>query len=148
MPTLVTLHLEVELDGHPVPGFPYVRRLALDDSQLLAFLAEPRALYASAPIQRLKEVAAVVLLPDQTICVRLNGAREGDIVVQEDGTLIVWNTLLDAGPSDNVRVLRFSLDGTAAAATVTGMAGGVSIDADYDPTPAAEDSGFGEGGFE
>lgn len=121
MPTLrVTVHAEV--DGQVLPGFPLIKRITTD--QISVFnpatkpADDPPGTYTSLPIEHLGTVQALVLRPDATITLRLDGQTDAGIPLGPDSLFLVVGTDLDAGVTVNASV------SAAAATAVRGWAMG------------------------
>jgi hypothetical protein len=118
MPTL-KLTVQADLDGVPLRGFPLVRRLPVAEVQGFETMHTPGG-FVSLPLSELSTVAALILRSDQAATLRLDGQSDKGIDVKAGGLVILFDVLLDAGPTLNATV---SVPG-AVPATLTGVAGG------------------------
>ena len=142
MPTL-TLCVELTDNGKALEGFPYVRRMAFDDSQGFLYRKQPGD-YSPVPLDRLQRVEGLVLTADRIVCVRLAGQQDAGADLLADGVLILWDAALEDSPISNVTVNNAAPDPPPDVAMIAGLAAGLGWD---EPGAAgAGDGGFGEAG--
>ncbi len=142
---LITIFVELEADGVPLEGFPYVRRLEVDDLQAFGPYEHEGVgpgIYHTLPVTRLGVVEGLVVAPSKTLCVKLNGQFDGELVIFPDGVLVCWETELDHSPITNVTGLAVD-----PATFVKGVAAGIGIESANAAVPEPG-SGFGEGGID
>jgi hypothetical protein len=139
----VTVFVELEIDGVPVEGFPYVRRIDVDDWQAFAYqLAGAGAgVYRTLPITRLDAVQGLIVATSEEVCLRFNGQPDGEIVLGPGGVAVLWETLLNHSPITNAVALR-PQDGPT---TLLGIAAGIGNESPRHVAPAPG-TGFGAGG--
>lgn len=100
MPTF-KLTILAEVDGRSLPGFPLIRRLAVDEAQAFAYeqTAHGDAVtFTAAPTAEIATVQVLHLRTDKAITIRLANQSDAGIGLEPGGLL-------------------FLLDGTLAAAT-------------------------------
>ena len=106
MPTLrVTVHVEV--DGTPLVGSPFVRRLTVDELVGLDAVEKDGDNGATAfsvlgPAQELDVVQALLLHADKPVTVRLDNQSTKGVRLAAGGLLLVVGATIDAGASVNV----------------------------------------------
>jgi len=129
MPTL-TVTVTVAQDGaDPLPGFPLVRRVSVDEVQ--AFTVEQAnagntTTWQAVPLANIDTVSFLVLRPDRAVTLRLNDGNADSttaptIAVAAGGLLLLADCTLSAGAgSANAR----TSNNSGATAVLRGVGGG------------------------
>lgn len=141
-----TCNAELRVDGQVAVAFPYVRQLQAPQMAALHYVLTPKPDYVTLPIRGLQQVHGLFLTTTNTICLRLNGQADSQIVLHGGGALLLWDVLLDDAPETNVEVLRFDLGEEPEPAIITGAAFGLGV-FHPDALSTAPQSGFGAGGY-
>lgn len=119
----VTVRLEVEVDGQPVPGFPVIKRLLLDESAAFEFGKPDDGgwTFSALPADLLDVISVLMLRTDRQITLRLDGQSDAGIVLNAGGVLALVDVTIDAGAG----VLNAKLNNqSGATAVVSGLAAG------------------------
>lgn len=98
--SVLRVRIEVELDGAPVPGFPLVRRLQVDEAQVFAYEKAndgDAVTFVAVPADQLAEVQGLVLRSDRQVTLRLDGQSDAGIVVNAGGVVVLLDVDVDAG---------------------------------------------------
>ena len=99
MPAL-RIVVTAELDGVPLKGFPWVRRLAVDEAQSFEYeqTAHGDAItFTAVPADQLATIQALLLRPDKAVTLRLDGQTDAGIVINADGFVLLADVTIDAG---------------------------------------------------
>lgn len=89
------LHFSLTGGTDELPLSPYLRGLDVESYQRFDyFLDVGVGLWVPLPIDRLELVKGLVLTTNQEIDVRLYGQTDGQINVEADGLLVLWDTNL------------------------------------------------------
>lgn len=120
MPT-VKISLSIEVDGQPLAGSPFVRRLAMDEAQ--AFGPYEKATgggFVAMPTGELAEIQFFFAHTNRQVTLRLDGQTDAGLVVNAGGLVLLVDVDIDAGALTNAMV---DNSGTAIAA-LRGFVGG------------------------
>lgn len=119
MPTL-ELSVTAKLNGVPIAGSPFIRRVSVDEIQQFATEQATGGGYATLPITSLDQLNFLLLQPDQTLTIRLSGQSDQGLVLNAGGLLLICDATIAATASTNATTSNAS--GTTA--VLTGLAGG------------------------
>jgi len=136
---LVLLEVELEVDGVPAEGFPYVRRLsipALHPFLCVTKAGEPLSTYKTVGNNEVEVVELAVLHGDGPAFYRLDGDTSPGIEFGEgEHALILCDTNIDAGAVANI-----GAPGDGKTVKINGFIGG-------QPPVDGDCLGYGEGGY-
>jgi VCBS repeat-containing protein len=99
MPTF-RVKVEIDHDGVPLPGFPVVRRLELDEGQQYEYekAADADAVTFSAlPGEQVDDIRLLAIQTDQQVTIRVDGQSDAGIIVNAGGILVLFDVTIDAG---------------------------------------------------
>lgn len=119
MPTL-EIQVVVKLDGLPIGGSPFIRRVSVDEVQQFATEQPTGGGYATLPITSMDIVDFLLLQPDQPITVRLSGQSDQGLVLNGGGLLLICDAAIAAAAATNATTNNASGN----TAVLTGLAGG------------------------
>jgi len=89
-----------ELDGVPIKGFPWVRRLAIDEIQSFEYEQANHGdaiTFSTVPADQLATIQALLLRPDKAVTLRLDGQTDAGIAINADGFVLLCDVTIDAG---------------------------------------------------
>lgn len=122
MATAIELHVALDVDGVPVPGYPLRRTLAL--GSLHPFAPIPReaelTVFRPGPAEQLHKLTLLAVQPDQDVTVRLAAQSDHGIPVKAGGLLLLFAAGLCQDPRLNVTIRNDS----DAVAYINGATGG------------------------
>jgi len=124
MSSSLKIVLSVEKDGVPVAGFPFVRRLVVDELQEFAYEQANHGdavTFSAVPADQLGEIQVLVLRSDKLVTLRLDGQSDAGIVVNAGGLVLLVDADVDAGAGASNAKLN---NNSGATATIRGLAGG------------------------
>jgi len=117
--------IDVELDGVKVQGFPFTRRLSVDEVQHFDYdeaADNNTTTYSALPTAQVAAIQALVLRAlEQPITLRLDGQTDAGLVINAGGIVVIVDATIDAGASTNATVN--NPDATAVS-RLKGFAGG------------------------
>ena len=116
----IEVSVTVKLDGQPISGSPFVRRLTADETQAFAVEQATGGGYVTLPLTSLDQLNFLLLQPDQSITVRLSAQSDQGIVLQAGGVLLICDAAIAAAPTTNATVTNDS----GSTAVLSGFAGG------------------------
>lgn len=97
--------VSVKLNGYEIAGFPYRKRLLVDEAQQFSYEKATGGGYETLPTTQIASLAALILSsPDQALTVRLDGQSDAGIVLNAGGLVLVVDGTLDAGASTNATI--------------------------------------------
>ena len=112
--------VSVKRDGLSVPGFPWIRRLEVDESQEFGVERATGGGYVALPTSEMGEVQVLALRSDKQVTLRLDGQSDAGIVINAGGLVLLMDVDIDAGASTNA-----TLDNASGStALVEGISGG------------------------
>lgn len=124
MPALKVTVL-VEVDGQPVPGFPYVRRVVADEVQTFGpYIKVGDAngtTFTALPTSAIVTMQGLVVRADQDVTIRLNGQATAGVLLKAGGLLLILDSTIDAGATTNATI------NLNQAASVLGQVRGLAI---------------------
>ena len=107
-----------EVDGQPLTGFPYVRRVVADAIQSFAPYLKAgdsnTSTFTALPTSALPTMQGLLVHADQDMTVRLNGQSDAGVLVKAGGLLLAFDTTMTAGATTNATV-NINLPGTTIA---------------------------------
>jgi len=120
----IKVTVTVEVDGQVVDGFPYVRRLVVDQIQTFNPYSKvvDAGTFASLPVEKMATLQALVVRPDRQVTVRLDGQSDAGLVLNAEGILLILDADADASATTNATISNVS----GATATVRGLGGGAT----------------------
>jgi len=107
MPALKVTVL-VEVDGQPVPGFPYVRRVVADEVQ--AFNPTTKVgdgngtTFTALPTSAITTMQGLLVRADQDVTIRLDGQTDAGVLLKAGGLLLIIDSTINAGATTNATV--------------------------------------------
>lgn len=115
------LNITLKQDGKMVSGFPLYRRLVVDELQQFQ-TEQPSSVgtFVALPATLIDVAQALILTPNQSVTVRLNGQSNAGVTLLAGGLLLILDASLTAGAATNVTVD----NSTGVTATLTGLVGG------------------------
>lgn len=106
MATEIELHVALDQDGVPVPGYPLRRTITLHS--LHPFAPIPRGaevgIFRPGPAEQLHTLRLVAIQPDQDVTVRLAAQSDHGIPVKKGGLLLFFASGLCNDPRLNVTI--------------------------------------------
>lgn len=122
MATTIELHVALDVDGVPIPGYPLRRTLEL--GTLHPFAPIPRevevSVFRPGPAEQLHELKLLAIQPDQDVTVRLSAQSDHGIPVLAGGLLLFF----DAGMCNDPRLNVTIRNDSDAVAYINGATGG------------------------
>lgn len=120
MADILDVTVIIKRNGRDVTGFPYQKRMVIDELQQFSYEKSTGGGYETLPTTQIAAVQALVLTADQSITLRLDGQSDAGIPLNAGGLLLVLDSNLDAGTSTNA-----TLDNSSGStAIVTGLGAG------------------------
>lgn len=120
MADILDVTVIIKRNGRDVTGFPYQKRMVVDEIQQFSYEKATSGGYETLPTTQIAAVQALVLTADQSISLRLDGQSDAGITLNAGGLLLVLDSNLDAGVSTNA-----TLDNSSGStAVVTGLGAG------------------------
>lgn len=120
MADILDVTVTVKLNGRDVKGFPYQKRLVVDEVQQFAYEKATGGGYETLPITQIATLQALVLAPDQALTVRVDGQSDAGLVLNAGGLLLLLDSTTDAGASTNATIDNSS----GSTAVITGLGAG------------------------
>lgn len=110
----------VKLNGKDIAGFPYQKRLTVDEVQQFAYEKATGGGYAAVPTNQLDTIQAFIFTADQAVTLRLDGQSDAGIVLTAGGLVLIMDATLDASSTTNA-----TLDNSSGStANITGLGAG------------------------
>jgi len=110
----------VKLNGKDVAGFPYQKRMIVDEVQQFSYEKATGGGYAAVPTNQLDTVQALLLTADKAVTIRLDGQGDAGIVLSAGGLIVILDATLDASSTTNA-----TLDNSSGeTAVITGLGAG------------------------
>ena len=120
MADILDVTVIIKRNGRDVTGFPYQKRMVIDELQQFSYEKATSGGYETLPTTQIAAVQALVLTADQSITLRLDGQSDAGIPLNAGGLLLVLDSNLDAGVSTNA-----TLDNNSGStANITGLGAG------------------------
>lgn len=101
MADVLDVTVTVKRNGRDVPGFPYSKRMLVDEVQQFSYEKATGGGYETLPTTQIATIQALILAPDQALTVRLDGQSDAGIALNAGGLLLVLDSTTDAGASTN-----------------------------------------------
>lgn len=120
MPQVLELNISAKLNGKPIQGFPYYRRIQVDEAQQFTTEQANGIGYTTLPITSIDTVQALVLTPSQPVTVRFAGQSDAGLSLAIGGLLIIIDGSITGSASTNVTINNTSGN----TAILDGLAGG------------------------
>lgn len=121
----VEITITARKNGEPLAGFPFTRRMEVDELQSFSYekLADNNITsFAALPADQLDTIQLLVVKTDIPITLRLDGQTDAGIMLNAGGMLILVDATIDAGAgASNASV---NNPDAALTATVKGIAAG------------------------
>ena len=97
-----SLELTVTLkrNGVPVGGFPFIRRVEVDELQSFNYDKAADAdstTFSAVPADQIAEMQVLVLRSSKAVTLRLDGQTDAGIVVNAGGMVLLLDCTIDAG---------------------------------------------------
>lgn len=112
--------VSIKKNGWEIPGFPYRRRMLVDETQQFSYEKATGGGHESLPVTQIASLQALVLTADQALTARVDGQSDAGIVLSAGGLLLVVDATIDAGASTNATIDNSS----GAVALVRGLGAG------------------------
>jgi len=124
----VKVSISIEVDGAPIDGSPFIRRLAVDELQAFAYEravqgAPGAGTFAALPTGELGEIQFLFLRTDRLVRLHFDGQSDtdvGGVDTNAGGLILLVDVDMDAGGATNALVNNNS----GATANLSGLAGG------------------------
>lgn len=100
----IKITIDVEIDGHRVPGFPLARRTEVTEVQQFNVTRADSGGYVATPTTEIPSLKALILHTDEAVTVRLDGQSDAGIELNAGGILAILDTTIDAGASTNATI--------------------------------------------
>jgi hypothetical protein len=119
----VQIIIEASIDGHPLPGSPYIQQSAVV-TQVQAISVQKGVdlpnVFATIPtVDAFEDIYILLLLnPDAQLVYRFQGQTDAGVVVPAGGMILISGAMLDSGAGTNVLV---NNSNSNTAATITGF---------------------------
>lgn len=110
----------VKQDGKLLAGFPFYRRLQVDELQQFKTEQGSGAGYTTPPVLELATLQAFILRPSNTVTVRFANQSDGGLTLQASGLLLILDSLITSGAVTNVKID----NSTGSLVVLEGLAGG------------------------
>ena len=123
MADTLTCTISIEKNGQPLPGFPVVRRVSVDE--MVSFSTEQASsdgVFVAPNLSSLGAVTFFYYTADQITKLLFDGNSDGTapLEMSANGLLLLVNPTIDSGSSTNITVENDS----GSTALLTGVAGG------------------------
>lgn len=116
--------ITVRKDGEMLSGFPFTRRLEVDESQGFDY-QEPAdndtTTFSALPTSFIDTIQALIVKTDLPITLRLDAQSDAGIMLNAGGMLVIVDATIDAGASTNATV---NNPDASVSAVVKGIAAG------------------------
>ena len=110
----------VKRNGREVAGFPYQKRLVVDELQSFSYEKSTGGGYETLPTTQIGTIQALVVTADQATTIRLDGQSDAGIVLNAGGLLMALDITADASAATNA-----TLDNSSGStAIITGLGAG------------------------
>lgn len=120
MADILDITVIIKRNGRDVAGFPYQKRMVVDELQSFAYEKATGGGYETLPTTQIATLQALALVADQALTIRLDGQSDAGIVLSAGGLLLVLDATLDASASTNA-----TLDNSSGStAVITGLGAG------------------------
>jgi hypothetical protein len=98
----VTVSLKV--NGVELTGFPYRRRLTVDEAQHFSYEKATGGGHETLPTTHIASLSLLALTGDQSLTLRLDGQSDAGLVLNAGGLALVVDGTIDAGASTNATI--------------------------------------------
>lgn len=120
MADILDVTVIIKMNGRDVAGFPYQKRMVVDELQSFAYEKATGGGYETLPTTQIATLQALALVADQALTVRLDGQSDAGIVLSAGGLLLLLDITADASSTTNA-----TLDNSSGStAVVTGLGAG------------------------
>ena len=120
MADILDVTVIIKRNGRDVTGFPYQKRMMVDELQSFAYEKATGGGHETLPTTQIATLQALVVTADQALTLRLDGQSDAGIVLSAGGLLLVLDATIDAGVSTNA-----TLDNSSGStAVITGLGAG------------------------
>lgn len=120
MADILDVTVIVKRNGREVAGFPYQKRMVVDELQSFSYEKATGGGYETLPTTQIATVQALVVTADQALTLRLDGQSDAGIVLSAGGLLVVLDATIDASSTTNA-----TLDNSSGStAVITGLGAG------------------------
>ena len=120
MADILDVTVIIKRNGRDVTGFPYQKRMMVDELQSFAYEKATGGGHETLPTTQIATLQALVVTADQALTLRLDGQSDAGIVLSAGGLLLILDATIDAGVSTNA-----TLDNSSGStAVITGIGAG------------------------
>ena len=120
MADILDVTVIIKRNGRDVTGFPYQKRMVIDELQQFSYEKATGGGYETLPTTQITTVQALVVTADQATTIRLDGQSDAGIVLNAGGLLLALDITADASASTNA-----TLDNSSGStANITGLGAG------------------------
>jgi len=120
MADILDVTVIIKRNGRDVTGFPYQKRMVVDELQQFSYEKATGGGYETLPTTQIATLQALALVADQALTVRLDGQSDAGIVLSAGGLLLLLDITADASSTTNA-----TLDNSSGStAVVTGLGAG------------------------
>ena len=120
MADILDVTVTIKRNGRDVTGFPYQKRMVVDELQSFAYEKATGGGHETLPTTQIATLQALVVTADQALTLRLDGQSDAGIVLSAGGLLLILDATIDAGVSTNA-----TLDNSSGStAVITGVGAG------------------------
>ena len=120
MADILDVTVIIKRNGRDVAGFPYQKRMVVDELQSFAYEKATGGGYETLPTTQIATLQALVLTVDQAATIRLDGQSDSGIVLNAGGLLLALDITADASSTTNATIDNSS----GSTAVVTGLGAG------------------------
>ena len=120
MADILDVTVIIKRNGREIAGFPYQKRMVVDEIQSFAYEKATGGGYETLPTTQIATLQALVLTVDQAATIRLDGQSDSGIVLNAGGLLLALDITADASSTTNA-----TLDNSSGSTdVVTGLGAG------------------------
>jgi hypothetical protein len=100
----IEVTVSIKLNGWEIAGFPYRRRILVDEAQQFSYEVATGGGYGTLPTTQIAALSLLALTADQAITARLDGQSDAGVALNAGGLLLLIDSNVDAGASTNATV--------------------------------------------
>lgn len=120
MADILDVTVIIKRNGREVAGFPYQKRMVVDELQQFSYEKATGGGYETLPTTQISTLQALAIVADQALTIRLDGQSDAGIVLSAGGLLLALDITADASASTNA-----TLDNSSGStAVITGLGAG------------------------